>query len=225
MGTSQIAAAYRFISSVSGFYNDFVTGTGIMGKYLCRLIWKLKTSDCTYYRNSILDNVPDGFDGALLDVPVGTGVLTAEKYVKLTAADITCLDYSETMMVKAKLRYGEKNIRNIHFVQGDVGCLPFEDESFDIVISMNGFHAFPDKDAAFSQIYRILKKKGILTGCFYIKDEVKRSDWFVKHLMIPAGYFTPPFLDKGELDAKLRSMYGNVMIWFVGAFACFRCVK
>lgn len=37
------------------------------------------------------------------------------------------------------------------------------DESFDIVISMNGFHAFPDKQKAFQEtwrkIYRLLLHK------------------------------------------------------------------
>ena len=36
-------------------------------------------------------------------------------------------------------------IRNVTFRQGDVGALPFADESFVAVLSLNGFHAFPDQ--------------------------------------------------------------------------------
>ena len=35
------------------------------------------------------------------------------------------------------------------FRQGDVGALPYADDTFDIVLSLNGFHAFPDKEAAY----------------------------------------------------------------------------
>ena len=38
-----------------------------------------------------------------------------------------------------------KKYDHISFVQGDVGELPMENESFDLALSMNGFHAFPDK--------------------------------------------------------------------------------
>ena len=43
------------------------------------------------------------------------------------------------------------NLRNVRFQQGDVGALPFENDSFDLVLSLNGFHAFPDKEASYEQ--------------------------------------------------------------------------
>jgi ubiquinone/menaquinone biosynthesis C-methylase UbiE len=46
-------------------------------------------------------------------------------------------------------------------MQGDVGNLKFSNETFDIVLSMNGFHAFPDKEKAFSETARVIKKGGI----------------------------------------------------------------
>ena len=36
-----------------------------------------------------------------------------------------------------------------------------EDASYDIVMSMNGFHAFPDKKKALKETYRVLKKSGL----------------------------------------------------------------
>ena len=35
-----------------------------------------------------------------------------------------------------------------------------ENESVDTVVSMNGFHAFPDKQKAFHEIWRVLKPGG-----------------------------------------------------------------
>jgi Methylase involved in ubiquinone/menaquinone biosynthesis len=36
-------------------------------------------------------------------------------------------------------------------VQGDVGKLTFDDCTFDAVLSMNGFHVFPDKEKAYAE--------------------------------------------------------------------------
>lgn len=43
---------------------------------------------------------------------------------------------------------------------GDVSYLKMNDESYDIVVSMNGFHAFPDKKKAFQETWRVLKPGG-----------------------------------------------------------------
>ena len=49
--------------------------------------------------------------------------------------------------------------KNVAFIQGDVGKLPFSDKSLDVVLRMNGFHAFPDKKKAFIETRRVLNKK------------------------------------------------------------------
>ena len=77
----------------------------------------------------------------------------------LKSAYITCLDYSEDMLSQARERLG--SLENVKLSQGDVGKLPYENGTFDIVLSMNGFHAFPDKKAAFRETFRVLKKGGM----------------------------------------------------------------
>ena len=156
---------------------------------------------------------------------MGTGVLTMPLYRKLVNADITCLDYSADMMKNAEKRADAMGISNVSFVQGDVGALPFEDESFDILLSLNGFHAFPDKDAAFRETCRVLKPGGIFCGCFYIREEFRRTDWFVKHMYVPKGFFTPPFETKESLKERLDSLYSRVNVHTVNAEGIFCCVK
>ena len=58
------------------------------------------------------------------------------------------------------------HLKNVTFRQGDVGALPYEDDTFDIVLSLNGFHAFPDKEAAYREVSRVLKSGGTFCGCF-----------------------------------------------------------
>ena len=116
-------------------------------------------------------------------------------------------------------------LSNIEFVQGDVGALPFEDESFDLVLSLNGFHAFPDKEAAYNEVFRVLKPGGTFCGCFYIKGKNKRTDWFIEKLYTPKGFFTPPYESAGSLRNRLNKMYCNVQLNPVEAMACFSCQK
>ena len=59
------------------------------------------------YTERVLSVIPDDFDGVLLDVPVGTGVLTFEEYAKLKKATIIGLDYSLGMLRHAKKRFEE----------------------------------------------------------------------------------------------------------------------
>lgn len=209
----------------SGFYDGMITYSTIPGKVICRLVWNMDARKNLYYIEKALSGIPEDFSGRLLEVPVGTGVLSMPVYRELKDADITCLDYSEAMMEKARDKAKRSGIDNIHFIQGDVGALPFPDESFDIVLSLNGFHAFPDKKAAYRETYRVLKPGGIFCGCFYIKGGCSRTDWFIKHLYQPLGFFTSPYETKESLKRRLSALYRKSQIISVEGISCFRCRK
>ena len=203
-------------------YDSLLSTKSVWSKLACKMVWGFPD---TAYAGKLLDWIPNDFSGRLLDVPVGTALFTASKYKRIKNAEIICLDYSEDMMQYAEERFKNDKIGNITCRQGDVGALPFEDNSFDIVLSMNGFHAFPDKEAAFREIERVVKPNGSFIGCFYIKGEVTRTDWVINRFYVPKGYFTPPFMTKNELEQKLQGVYSSVELWNIGSIVCFRCVK
>ena len=221
----QIRSAYRLTGSNAGFYDGMMTYSTVLGKAVCRLVWNMDREKNLAYLEKALSGIPEGFGGKLLEVPVGTGVLTMPVYRELPDADITCLDYSPDMMKTAEKRAESLGIRNIRFRQGDVGALPFADESFDIVLSLNGFHAFPDKEAAYRETFRVLKKGGTFCGCFYIRGCCKRTDWMIDHLYVPRGFFTPPFETRESLQARLSGMYASAAVEHIEGIGCFRCVK
>ena len=106
-----------------------------------------------------------------------------------------------------------------------MGALPFENGSFDLVLSLNGFHAFPDKEAAYREIFRVLRPGGVFCGCFYVKGENRRTDWFVKRIYTPKGFFTPPYETAVSLRERLEVQYQQVTVETVEAMACFVCRK
>ena len=217
----QIKSAYQLTGNNASFYDGMMTYATLPGKAICRAVWNMDAEKNLRYIEQALSGVPEDFSGKLLEVPVGTGVLTMPVYKELPDADITCLDYSADMMQAAKQKADFAGIKNVTFLQGDVGALPFEDESFDIVLSLNGFHAFPDKDAAYRETYRVLKKGGTFCGCFYIRGGCKRTDWFVRKLYVPKGFFTPPFETEDSLRRRLQGMYEDVSVTTVEGIGCF----
>ena len=221
----QVRSAYKLTGGHASFYDGMMTYSTLAGKAICRIVWNMDGDKNLRYLEKALSGIPEDFSGKLLEVPVGTGVLTMPVYKDLPEAEITCLDYSAAMMETAQKRAEHAGINHITFVQGDVGALPFEDESFDIVLSLNGFHAFPDKEAAWRETYRVLKKGGTFCGCFYIQGGCKRTDRFIKKLYVPKGFFTPPFETEDSLWERLTGMYEEVSVSSVEGMGCFRCRK
>ena len=221
----QIRSAYRLTGGNASFYDGMMTYSTFLGKCVCRLVWNMDREKNLDYLERALSGVPEDFSGRLLEVPVGTGVLTMPVYRELPGADIICLDYSEAMMASAQAKAQAAGLQNVRFMQGDVGALPFGDEQFDIVLSLNGFHAFPDKEAAYRETFRVLKPGGVFCGCFYIQGGCSRTDWFIRHLYQPKGFFTPPYETEDSLRARLARMYSQIEVTRVEGIGCFRCVK
>ena len=221
----EIKRSYQALGNIGSVYDGIITRSTPLGVVLDSAVWGLDEKLAAKYVEDALSPIKEDFSGKLLEVPVGTGVLTMPVYQNLKNAEITCLDYSEKMMDKAKKRAEAMGLSNVSFLQGDVGKLPFEDETFDIVLSLNGFHAFPDKEAAFAETYRVLKKGGIFCGCFYISEAFKRTDLFVKAMYQPAGYFTPPYETMKTLKRRLENMYSEVSVHNVNAEGIFSCIK
>ena len=220
----RIRSAYRLTGSNS-FYDGMVTCSTLMGKAVSRLVWDMNAKDSAEYQAQALSGIPEGFSGSLLEVPVGTGVLTIPVYQTMPKAQITCLDYSPDMMAQAQEKAERMELENVAFQQGDVGALPFEDGSFDVVLSLNGFHAFPNKGAAYRETFRVLKSGGVFCGCFYATGRCKRTDWFIRHLYQPLKFFTPPYETMDSLHTWLNSMYSQVELNHVKAIVWFVCRK
>ena len=219
-----IRSAYR-LTGGNNFYDGMITCTTFSGKAVCRLVWDMNKAENDAYLEKAMTGIPENFSGKLLEVPVGTGILTMPLYQTLPQADITCLDYSPDMMGQAQQKAERLHLENVTFRQGDVGALPIADGAFDIVLSLNGFHAFPDKEAAYRELFRVLRPGGTFCGCFYVAGECKQSDWFVRHVYERTGFFTPPYETVSGLKARLDGMYTDVDMGNLKSMAWFVCRK
>ena len=218
--SDKIKSSYKTSKNI---YDDIITHNTWWSRLYNKVFWN-DVNDNDIAR-SLLMHIPSAFSGKLLDVPVGTAVFTCQKYQSLPKADITCLDYSEDMLAQARTRFKANDIQNIKTIQGDVGDLPFEDNAFDIVLSMNGFHVFPDKKRAFQDTRRVLKSGGKFLACFYIRDRSKISDTLVKYILAPKGWFTPPFETSASLKTYLNKHYEIESYEVRGSIVLFSAIK
>ncbi len=211
----------RAYHSSRNFYDAVLTQGNLFTRLYIRLFWS--GTDDNEIARKILSWIPDDYSGRILDVPVGTAVFTEEKWKKLNNAQIVCLDYSCDMLDQAEARLG--NCPHVSLVQGDVGKLPMESESFDLLLSMNGFHAFPQKKDAFDETWRVLKPGGEFIGCFYIRGKSRITDMLVRQILSRKGWFTPPFFTEEQLREILKRYYKDIELHIDGSIVYFRCIK
>ena len=113
----------------------------------------------TYYpvHDPVLDALRDARPARLLDLGCGTGQLTSRLAARFPPARVVGCDFSAGMLDRAGSRG-----RAIDLVQSDAGDLPFAAGSFDVVVSTEAFHWFPDQGAALAECFRVLRPGGRL---------------------------------------------------------------
>ena len=221
----KILAAYEGVGRLSKLYDGMMTAETWLGRFALKFFWGLSVEEYFKFLSEALAGVPKVFRGRLLEVPVGTGVFTLPLYKGLTESEIFCVDYSKAMLDAARKHANKISLPNVTFMQGDVGKLSFTDNFFDTVLSVNGLHAFPNKNAAQTEIFRVLKPNGIFCGSSYVTGQNFRTDIFVKFFCNRVGVFTPPHENISSLELKLKKFYRQVKISNVKSFACFNCRK
>ena len=75
---------------------------------------------------------------------------------------VTALDLTEGMMKVMKKKIATQNIKNIDVVPGNAKQIPYEDSSFDAVVSFRFLHLFDedDKQKIIDEAHRVVKPGG-----------------------------------------------------------------
>jgi len=73
---------------------------------------------------------------------------------------VTGIDFTEPMLRKAEENREKLGYTNVEFIRGDIEEMPLPDSTFDVVLSNCVLNLVPDKQKAFSEIFRVLKSGG-----------------------------------------------------------------
>lgn len=107
----------------------------------------------------------------VLDIGCGTGVLAREAARRAgSTGQVTGLDLDDGMLSMARL-----SVPAIDWRQGDACDLPFDDESFDVVVSQFALMYFPDQRVALWEMARVLTKSGRLALAVWAPFEFARG--------------------------------------------------
>ncbi len=109
----------------------------------------------------------------VLEIAAGTGVVTRQLAKTLPPeVSIVATDLNQAMLDQAA---GEGTSRPVEWRQADALQLPFQDESFDVVVCQFGAMFFPDKARAFAEARRVLRSSGQFI--FNVWDRIEHNDF------------------------------------------------
>ncbi len=118
-------------------------------------------------------------DKRVLDLGCGTGRNT--NYFAENGCDCVGLDISKTALDLAKKRADENNLKVKYFLKSIGEKLPFNDQSFDIILDVTSSNSLSEKEREvyLKEVYRVLKKDGF----FFFKGLCLDGDLNAKKLL------------------------------------------
>lgn len=142
----------------------------------------------------------------VLDVACGAGncaIAAARRF-----GDAAGLDYVPALLERARERAAAERL-DIEFVEGDAQAMPFEDGSFDVVLSSFGAMFAPDQGKTASELLRVCRSGGKIGMANWPPRGVVGGGMFkivAEHAPPPPGV-PPPVL--WGTEERLRELFGD----------------
>ncbi|MGZ8162235.1 MAG: class I SAM-dependent methyltransferase [Methylobacter sp.] len=172
------------------------------------------------YRSSLLEQVRffgNNIGQTHLEVAIGTGtlfdlIMKWRKWKHLPQAHVCGIDYAEPMLAGARERFGKHP--DIELKHADVAKLPYPDNTFDSANIANAVHCFPELDAGFCEIMRVLKPGGRLAANVLLYP---RGSWLPRKIAqaindwgIRKGILFSPYQQE-EIQHRLKSAGAEIL--------------
>lgn len=122
----------------------------------------------------------------VLDIGCGAGVDTILAALSVgPKGSVVGVDIVPEMIARAEINLKMMALHNVNFQKVSGENLPFADDTFDVVISNGVINLIPDKEAALSEIIRVLKPAGrlmvadqVAAGSVQKDIKVRIANWF-----------------------------------------------
>lgn len=109
----------------------------------------------------------------VLEIGFGGGSMFRDVATRLGDGKIFGVEVSETMIARAGTEFSDLIAADkLELKHGPVEKLPFADESFDRVMTVNTVYFWPDVEAAFREIRRVLRPDSVVAVAFSSPEEM-----------------------------------------------------
>jgi ubiquinone/menaquinone biosynthesis C-methylase UbiE len=139
----------------------------------------------------------------ILDVACGPGIVIAA--LAPGAAEAVGCDITPHMLEKLRQRCAKAGLTNVRAVPGRAEALPFEDATFDVVVSRSALHHFPDPAAALREMARVVRSGGRVIAVDVTAAEDADAAALHNALEIIRDPSHVRMLPKSELHAQLAA--------------------
>lgn len=131
----------------------------------------------------------------LLDAGCGPGSMIAILENQMPGKHYTGIDLTPAMIEEAK----SKKLPDAEFIVGDCENMPFEDDSFDVILCSNSAHHYPEIEKFYCCVYRCLRPDGrLILRDFTSDSSIVR--WVATHLEMPLAHMS----GHGDVDMLHR---------------------
>lgn len=121
--------------------------------------------------STLAERLPITPASRILEVGPGSGYFSRELIRRVPDGRLELLDLQPEMLAKAVASFGASLPSNLSCTAADAsGPLPFEDESFDIVLLVTVLGELPDRDSALRSFHRVLRPGGTLAVHEHVPD-------------------------------------------------------
>ena len=159
----------------------------------------------------VFDNMKIKKKDKVLEIGCGNGVLWAKNMDNLhESIEVTLTEICEDMINEAKSNLRD-NSKRFNFIITDLTSLPFDDNSFDVVIANHILFFMKDIDLALAEIKRVIKPNGVVycstIGSNHLRELQELMLSFSSNIRIYEDKLSYKFgLENGE---KILSKYFN----------------
>jgi ubiquinone/menaquinone biosynthesis C-methylase UbiE len=167
------AIATFYDMAALGFEKDHLWNWGMCDEDVARQINELIPnfdkfdtdgfSEQLYFRalRQVPVDLDDYADKSVLEVSCGVGIGLDFLARVVDARSMVGLDLSAKAIEYANARLSRRS--NLRYVEGDAEKIPFDDNSFDVVVNVESAHNYPDLGKFLDEAARVLKPGGYLT--------------------------------------------------------------
>jgi len=170
---------------------------GIIGKFILGSLWNRRNASLN---DVTMEHLEVNKDDSIIDIGFGGGYLLEKIIDRISDGYISGIDSSKAMVENFRKKY----LKIIKTGRLDIQCagvesIPYMNEHFTKATSVNSIFYWKEPEKGISEVYRILKKKGLFVLTYTCKKDLDKkgftrygintyTDEEVKTMMVSAGF-------------------------------------